>query len=313
MALDDLVQAIDSLFAFLQALEANCGTGLPAIPESKLPDFNALDQRVFELTIGHGLAVALSKQNEVERPFHDLTLPALQFLGKTNLPGDWEAATAEHERQFLFLCGGRWQDDMLALRALGSKSSRLFTMATMSSAVKAVPRPLNARDELIRECEQLAELIKASGFAGDFSFHVIGLRGLVLRTLSDHLEAPSPPSCPGASGRIPADLALDYAHRVRAWATSWSPANTPPAAQPAGDPTCRRPGAAKGKRVDERMLAAIRDNQEAIYWSSSQWAENLKCSPSTVKESKTWKQTCSSARERARLASGRRLRRNKPK
>jgi hypothetical protein len=66
--------------------------------------------------------------------------------------------------------------------------------------------------------------------------------------------------------------------------------------------------AVKRKHVDERMLAAIRDNHEAVYWSAQQWADKLNCAKSTVVESKTWKQTCKSARERERLARGRRLR-----
>jgi hypothetical protein len=72
----------------------------------------------------------------------------------------------------------------------------------------------------------------------------------------------------------------------------------------------RKPSrAAKGKHVDERMLSGIRDNAEALYWSSKQWADNLGCSKSTVIDSPTWKQTCKPARERERLSRGKRLRR----
>ena len=67
--------------------------------------------------------------------------------------------------------------------------------------------------------------------------------------------------------------------------------------------------ATKGKRIDERMLVTIRDNQEAMYWPSTQWCEHLNCSASTVRESKTWKNICRTARERERLARGKRLRR----
>jgi hypothetical protein len=71
--------------------------------------------------------------------------------------------------------------------------------------------------------------------------------------------------------------------------------------------------AAKGKRIDERMLATIRDNQEAMYWSGNQWAEQLDCAKSTVVESRKWKTVCLPARERERLARGHRLRGQKRK
>jgi hypothetical protein len=68
-------------------------------------------------------------------------------------------------------------------------------------------------------------------------------------------------------------------------------------------------GKTKGKHIDERMLAAIRDNPAALFWSSAQWAENLQCSKSTIVESKSWIETCRPKREAERLASGKRLRR----
>jgi hypothetical protein len=78
---------------------------------------------------------------------------------------------------------------------------------------------------------------------------------------------------------------------------------------PPADP----PKKTKGKHIDERMLGVIRDNSEAMYWSSPQWADNLGCGKSTVIESKTWKQTCRPTRERERLARGKRLRQKKPR
>jgi hypothetical protein len=69
-----------------------------------------------------------------------------------------------------------------------------------------------------------------------------------------------------------------------------------------------RSAKAKGKRIDERMLATIRDDNEALYWSSNKWHEHLKCAPSTVKESRTWKKVCLPAREEERNRRGRRLR-----
>jgi hypothetical protein len=83
-------------------------------------------------------------------------------------------------------------------------------------------------------------------------------------------------------------------------------ATPPPPAKQAAKKT-------KGKRIDERMLAAIRDNPQSMYWSAATWKTNLHCSKSTVIESKTWQQTCRPARERERLARGKRLRTKKPR
>jgi hypothetical protein len=70
--------------------------------------------------------------------------------------------------------------------------------------------------------------------------------------------------------------------------------------------------ATKGKHIDERMLAAIRDDPERIYWSSPAWADYLDCGKTTVIESRTWRETCAPARARERLARGKRLRKKKP-
>lgn len=70
----------------------------------------------------------------------------------------------------------------------------------------------------------------------------------------------------------------------------------------------RQTNKAKGKRIDERMLAAIRDNKEALYWSSNAWKTHLDCAASTVKESRTWKTVCLPAREEERNRRGHRLR-----
>jgi hypothetical protein len=86
------------------------------------------------------------------------------------------------------------------------------------------------------------------------------------------------------------------------------PTATVPPKRVAVAPTKHRKKRVKGKRIDERMMAIIRDNEESIYWSSNEWAWHLKCAGSTVKESRTWKTVCNPARERERLARGRRLR-----
>jgi hypothetical protein len=46
-------------------------------------------------------------------------------------------------------------------------------------------------------------------------------------------------------------------------------------------------GSTKGKRIDERMLATIRDNSEAVYRSGNEWADSLRCAKSTVLETQT--------------------------
>jgi hypothetical protein len=83
-------------------------------------------------------------------------------------------------------------------------------------------------------------------------------------------------------------------------------------------PTCATPtppgplpANTKGKLIDPRMLAQLRDNTESRYWSSQQWADNLSCGKSTVIGTKTWQTICKPARERERLARGKRLRRKR--
>jgi hypothetical protein len=47
----------------------------------------------------------------------------------------------------------------------------------------------------------------------------------------------------------------------------------------------------KGKMIDERMLAEIRDNPGSLRWSAQKWADRFKCSKSTIAGTKTWKDT----------------------
>jgi hypothetical protein len=72
----------------------------------------------------------------------------------------------------------------------------------------------------------------------------------------------------------------------------------------------------KGKRrpkgtMDHRMMELIRDDPDAQGWTARQFAERLKCSPSTVCGTKTWKRL-QEAREQAKLdrAQNARYRRN---
>src|SRR5262249_48233273 len=53
----------------------------------------------------------------------------------------------------------------------------------------------------------------------------------------------------------------------------------------------------KGQHIQERMLATIRDNPEAVYWSARQWAEHLSCAHSTVQGADAWIKNCRPARE----------------
>jgi hypothetical protein len=53
---------------------------------------------------------------------------------------------------------------------------------------------------------------------------------------------------------------------------------------------------AKGKLVNERMLATIKKDPGSISWSAQEWADHLKCGKATVVESQTWKDTVRAAR-----------------
>ena len=44
----------------------------------------------------------------------------------------------------------------------------------------------------------------------------------------------------------------------------------------------------KGKRIDENLLALIRDDPDSVSWSASKLALELHCSDSTIKECDTW-------------------------
>jgi hypothetical protein len=80
------------------------------------------------------------------------------------------------------------------------------------------------------------------------------------------------------------------------------PAPPPPASG------VQAPPRAKGKRINERMLATIQSHEEAVYWSARRWSKQLKCTHSTILDTPTWKKVCRPARERERLSRGHRLR-----
>jgi hypothetical protein len=117
--MSNLRQAIDNLFAFLQARKSICHTDLN--------QFQSLDLQVFQSAAAHGLLPALPQQADVERPSTDpsINLPPVQFLGKVNLPGHWldssgrqvSALTPACERHFCFIAAARWKEVMVALRA----------------------------------------------------------------------------------------------------------------------------------------------------------------------------------------------------
>jgi hypothetical protein len=110
-ATDDLLalaKAMDDLKAFLNAR--------PEIPRIEKDRFLQLDQAVYSLAVRVGLNAELPKQHEVERPLYHPSMPDLppvMFLGKTNLPYD----LSPDGNSFMHVMEGRWEEDMLALRA----------------------------------------------------------------------------------------------------------------------------------------------------------------------------------------------------
>ncbi len=52
----------------------------------------------------------------------------------------------------------------------------------------------------------------------------------------------------------------------------------------------------RGKNIDARMLKVMADNLESHGWTAAEWADHLRCSPSTVKETKTWTERLKGAR-----------------
>lgn len=59
----------------------------------------------------------------------------------------------------------------------------------------------------------------------------------------------------------------------------------------------------KGKNIDARMLKVMAENPECLDWSSRQWAAELSCAESTVREGRTWKVLLPNARA-MRVAAG---------
>lgn len=59
---------------------------------------------------------------------------------------------------------------------------------------------------------------------------------------------------------------------------------------PAPEPIREVP-ASRGKNVEGRMLKLWHQNQhDAVHWSAEEWANRLGCRPSSVKETKVWKE-----------------------
>jgi hypothetical protein len=61
----------------------------------------------------------------------------------------------------------------------------------------------------------------------------------------------------------------------------------PPVPTPTPERTPSRRG--RGKNIDALMLQQLANDRTSAGWSSSRWARELRCSPGTVKETKTWK------------------------
>lgn len=68
---------------------------------------------------------------------------------------------------------------------------------------------------------------------------------------------------------------------------------------------------AKGKNINARMAEKIQSDPMKMAWSARQWAEFLGCSESTVKETKSWKQTIKAARAMHRAGQMQRLKRER--
>jgi hypothetical protein len=97
--------------------------------------------------------------------------------------------------------------------------------------------------------------------------------------------------------------------RLNVTATSDPPAATAAHSDPARQD---RTGGNSGgrKMINERMIATLKSNPEAMNWSAQRWADELKCSKSSVAETDTWKTTLRAmkARERAERELRRRAR-----
>ena len=149
-----LTQAIDALMSFVQecnqAREDPKGAFGQFMFPSDVDRFRELDKQVFVLAHDAGLHDALPKQHEVERPLYAPGVPGcdpnapdfrpVQFLGKTNLPGDW----TENQTPNVFMLhpGARWKDDMDALRALAESRTAVSATQTQANTVAGqVNRP----------------------------------------------------------------------------------------------------------------------------------------------------------------------------
>jgi hypothetical protein len=123
------------------------------IPQPEMANqFYPLDQSVFVLAHQLHLHDALPRQSDLERESYSRDLPPIQFAGHTNLPGDWtgkddtalNAFTPEADRVFMPMANGRWQQALLALRALATAA----TGKQLAQSVKNVtPAPAGARGD----------------------------------------------------------------------------------------------------------------------------------------------------------------------
>ncbi len=60
----------------------------------------------------------------------------------------------------------------------------------------------------------------------------------------------------------------------------------------------------KGKNIDARMLKTLADEPESTGWSSEDWADRLKCTSGTVRQTNTWKKHLPALRAREALTRG---------
>jgi hypothetical protein len=173
------------------------------------------------------------------------------------------------------------QRDFQATVAIGRVRSYVLSKYDAELTIATARRLLG---DLIRTCSLSVEAAEALTLQAAMD---------TLETAQDDIDQGKADSTPPAADSPPASNPAQPADVEQA------PAATP------------RPRAAdtKGKRIDARMLAAIRDDAERVYWSAQQWADHLHCAKSTVLATDTWQKVCKPARERERLARGKQLRR----
>ena len=129
-------------------------------------------------------------------------------------------------------------------------------------------------------------------------FEELGQAGTLFQTVIEEAPADEPPSRPPElqeQGQNIADPTRD--------STTMGPIRNEETTNYSEPDTKRSAASAGGRRkgIDEKMIVRLRKNPEAVNWSARRWADALKCSPSSVHGTNTWKQLMQS-REGERIA-----------